>query len=343
MDINALNPDTVTQFLEAHRDELVVDTNNVQEVMENLIARKQFEALDEIMQENKKAWTALNKIYTQSKKQHTEEQEEQQQEENQKKDWWKGVPVITKKTYQTVTKLPVSIKHKLFGTDDVPCENNIIFHFKYQDDNDAQKTHEFSRIKCGDVTNNYLQMIVNRKTKNVSVISPDASYYRALIDQRQTHGHGYSFLPVKITLTGVRTGHACQLAIDNASREVFYFDPNGKCEPENAFINKCLAQVFTKLDLGFIYVPIENWNVNCDESLQLPTEQREPFNTGDCVILSLLFAQLVDSSAEDEGVTAHAVNRMYGMTPKARKQVMNKLYQEVVKLMPKKGRSAATK
>ena len=129
---------------------------------------------------------------------------------------------------------------------------------------------------------------------------------------------------------GSRIGHASYLIIENKEHNVYYFDPNSICEPDNDFMDKSFGFIFEKYGLN--YINICNWNHH-KEALQFPDEYREWYNNGDCVILALLFVKLLD---EQENVHIKALlDKLFDVNVKKRKAMVNQLYLDVYSCIPK--------
>ncbi len=325
---NEISEENIKEFIDNHPEEFLVNVDKINAIFDALIEKKELGVMNMLIKENKKQMEILLKKYDAEMKKKKKEEEKDKADEE--KEGLIEIPKITKAIYNRVCRLPVSVKHQLFDCDKIPCDNNIIFHFKYLDDNEIHKTREYSRIKCGDVTNNYIQTIYNQKSKNLSIIMPDKKYVDKMIAHRSASNKKYSFIPIKISYVGSRIGHASYLIIENANGYVYYFDPNSVCEPDNDFVDKCFHFIFEKY--GFVYVNICNWNHH-KEALQFPDTYREWYNNGDCVILSLLFVKLLD---EQENVHIKALlDKLFDVNVKKRKAMVNQLYLDVYSCIPK--------
>ncbi len=325
-----ISEENIKEYIDNHNEEFLINVDKINAIFDALIEKKELGIMNVLIKENKKQMEILMKKYDAEVKLKKKEEEEEKDKADEEKEGLIEIPKITKAIYNRVCRLPVSVKHQLFDCDKIPCDNNIIFHFKYLDDNEVHKTREYSRIKCGDVTNNYIQTIYNKKTKNLSIIMPDKKYVDKIMAHRSGANKKYSFIPIKISYVGSRIGHASYLIIENGSGSVYYFDPNSICEPDNDFIDKSFGFIFEKY--GLHYINICNWNHH-KEALQFPDEYREWYNNGDCVILALLFVKLLE---EQENLSPKVLlDKLFAVAIKKRKAMVNQLYLDVYSCIPK--------
>ncbi len=328
-----ISEENIKEYIDNHSEEFLINIDKINAIFDALIEKKELGIMNVLIKENNKQMEILMKKYDAVMKLKIKEEEEEKDKADEEKEGLIEIPKITKEIYNRVCRLSVSLKHQVFDCDKIPCDNNIIFHFKYLDDNEVHKTREYYRIKCGDVTNNYIQIIYNRKSKNLSIIMPDKKYIDKIITHREVSNKKYSFIPINISYVGSRIGHASYLIIENENGLIYYFDPNSICEPDNDFIDKCFGFIFEKYDYSnYNYINICNWN-NHKETLQLPNEYREWYNNGDCVILSLLFVKLLD---EQENLSPEVLlDKLFRLNLKNRKAIVNQLYLDVYSCIPK--------
>ena len=229
---------------------------------------------------------------------------------------------LRKEIYDTIIRSPIDLKHKLFpGNELVSCSNNIIYHFKNDKNNSTgasysvHPTMEFSKIKCRESTNNYIQVVHNKKSEHITIIMPDRNYMLKL---------PHRYIPVDIQYNGSNTGHLSYFIFES-KKSCFYFDVNGISLPNNEVIDKCFRTICE--DLKFEYQPVSIWRNNNLQSLQLPKKYRECYNKGDCVILSLLF--MIEYHFNFNQNKLDTLNYLNSLSLVERKNKINMLYHQI--------------
>lgn len=239
-------------------------------------------------------------------------------------------PKLTRTLYTKVTRSKINAKHAFFGTHEVPCRHNIYYYFGFQEGG-AGGAGEYSKIRCSYETNNYIQVTYNEETKNTSILVPERAYFEAMIEFNREEEKVYTFIPVNIGFTkNAKVTHACILIIHNETLATYFFDPNGTSLPDNATVDGHYKTICDDYELS--YQRIGSWNPR-QVSMQFSAPYRENFNDGDCFILSIHFAKLLQ---ETKTQPKRLMEDLCRMEVKKRKCMINKFYAEFAAYIPKK-------
>ena len=274
------------------------------------IEQKDMKRLNAFEKERKHGEKEAMESFKDSIKELKEELKEEKIKEQQENEIFSQIPSITEELYAKVLSMPVHDYHSLIGNQHTICKNNLIYHFKFLDDGSIHKTTDYQNIRCRESTNNYIQMVLNKKTNHLSVLMPDQEYIKEL---------PVKYIPVNILYIGKSVGHLCYLIIED--NVAFFFDPNGTSEPSNEFIDNCLSTILE--DYKIRYTPIEEWREGNVSSMQLSKNYRELFNKGDCVIISLFF---ITELNKKERTPIKIIEDYLDLTELERKQLLNNKY-----------------
>ena len=324
--------ENIDEYIEQNKQYLLTDITKIDSVCDMFLEKDKFDLVQKIIDKNMEELQKITKKM-QKKIQKIKRKEVKDGEKlDLQNEWLESIePKLTRSVYSKLSRARVNSLHSFFGTTHILCKNNIIYHFKYNhSDEEWEKNTEFSNIHCRDVTNNYIQICYNDETKNLTFLVPCQQYFQEVFQHGADENKDYVFVPVYIHSKGKSVGHACFFIIHLSTKESFYFDPNGTCQPSNDFMDSCMKTIST--DYGYQYKTINTWNPSC-KYLQFASEHRESWNKGDCVILSIQFAHLLNKK---HTVPRTLINELYEMDEKERKTELNQFYLEFVNYIPER-------
>lgn len=324
--------ENIDQYIEANKEYFLTDIHKIDTVCDAFLEKDEFELVQKVIEKNMEEIQKINKKLQKKVQKNKRKEIKEGEKLDLQNEWLESIePKLTRSVYSKLSRARVNSLHNFFGTTQILCKNNIVYHFKYvHSDEEWEKNTEFSNIHCRDVTNNYIQICYNDESKNLTFLVPCQQYFLEVFEHGQSEGRDYVFVPVYIHSKGKQIGHACFYIIHIGTKESFYFDPNGKSQPSNDFMDSCMKTISS--DYGFSYKTMDSWNP-ASKFVQFSSEHRESWNKGDCVILSIQFAHLLNKKHTTPRLL---IDELYEMEEKTRKTELNEFYLEFVNYIPKR-------